>query len=64
LTVASRAPVVAAVGEKDRLCPSSNAQALVKAVGSGDAVVLPGAGHMLPLERPAEVARLVAGLVT
>jgi pimeloyl-ACP methyl ester carboxylesterase len=63
LTVAARAPVVAVVGERDRLCPSSNAQALVKAVGAGDAVVLPGAGHMVPLERPAEVARLVRGLV-
>jgi pimeloyl-ACP methyl ester carboxylesterase len=37
---------------------------LVKAVGAGDAVVLPGAGHMLPLERPADVVRLVEGLVT
>ncbi|MBB5897829.1 alpha/beta fold hydrolase [Kutzneria kofuensis] len=63
LTVASRVPVVAAVGERDRLCPASNAQGLVKAVGSGDAVVLPGAGHMVPLERPAEVVRLVRGLV-
>jgi pimeloyl-ACP methyl ester carboxylesterase len=63
LTVAAGSRVVAAVGEKDRLCPASNTRALVKAVGAGDAVVLPGAGHMVPLERPAEVVELVRGLV-
>lgn len=63
LTVAAGTPVVAVVGEKDRLCPASHAAALVKAVGSGEAVVLPGAGHMVPLERPAELAELISGLL-
>jgi pimeloyl-ACP methyl ester carboxylesterase len=63
LTVAGERPVVAVVGDEDRLCPASHAKALVRAVGGGEAVVLPDAGHMLPLERPEEVARAVASLV-
>jgi pimeloyl-ACP methyl ester carboxylesterase len=58
LTVAGERPVVAMVGDEDRLCPESNAQVLAKAVG-GQAVVVPDAGHMLPLERPEVIAENV-----
>lgn len=58
LTVAGERPVIAMVGDEDRLCPESNAEALAKAVG-GQAVVVPDAGHMLPLERPVAVADVV-----
>jgi pimeloyl-ACP methyl ester carboxylesterase len=63
LTVAGERPVIAIVGDEDRLCAESNAAALAKAVG-GEAVVVPDAGHMLPLERPDEVAACVARLVS
>ncbi|AHH97618.1 alpha/beta hydrolase [Kutzneria viridogrisea] len=63
LTVARGKPVVAVMGEKDRLCPASHAQAVIDVVGSGEAVVLPGAGHMVPLERATELADLVKGLL-
>jgi pimeloyl-ACP methyl ester carboxylesterase len=63
LTVAGERPVIAIVGDEDRLCPESNAEALAKAVG-GEVVVVPDAGHMLPLERPDEVAACVARLAS
>ncbi|MBW4721429.1 alpha/beta fold hydrolase [Saccharothrix obliqua] len=61
LTVAGERPVVAVVGDEDRLCPESDAHALAAAVG-GEAVVVADAGHMLPLERPAELATLITRL--
>ncbi|HEX6345623.1 alpha/beta hydrolase [Umezawaea sp.] len=62
LTVAREKPVVAIVGDEDRLCPESNALALAEAAG-GEALVVPDAGHMLPLERPEEIVACVAKLV-
>ncbi|CCH33048.1 hypothetical protein BN6_57900 [Saccharothrix espanaensis DSM 44229] len=61
LTVAGERPVVAIVGDEDRLCPESNARALAEAVG-GEAVVVDDAGHMLPLESPAAVAAQIVKL--
>jgi pimeloyl-ACP methyl ester carboxylesterase len=62
LTVTGERPVIAVVGDEDRLCPESNARALAGAVEDGEAVVLDDAGHMLPLERPAEVAAQILRL--
>ncbi|PRY35819.1 alpha/beta fold hydrolase [Umezawaea tangerina] len=61
LTVAGERPVIAVVGDEDRLCPESDAEALARAVG-GEALVVPDAGHMLPLERPDEVVACVRRL--
>ncbi|MGM1064332.1 alpha/beta fold hydrolase [Saccharothrix sp. Mg75] len=55
LTVAGERPVVAIVGDEDRLVPEGDAKALAASVG-GESVVVEDAGHMLPLEAPAEVA--------
>ncbi|GGP65198.1 alpha/beta fold hydrolase [Saccharothrix coeruleofusca] len=63
LTVAGERPVAAIVGDEDRLVPESNARALARAVG-GECAVVPDAGHMLPLERPAEVAERIVGLLS
>lgn len=61
LEVAAGLPVVAMVGEKDRLVPVGHAGRLVDAVQHGHAVTVPGAGHMLPLEAAAEIVpRIVA----
>ncbi|KOV89887.1 alpha/beta fold hydrolase [Nocardia sp. NRRL S-836] len=54
LTVAQEKAVVAVVGDEDRLVSESDA-----AKFGGTSVVLPDAGHMLPLERPAEIANLI-----
>ncbi|MFE9747938.1 alpha/beta fold hydrolase [Saccharothrix saharensis] len=61
LTVAGERPVIAVVGDEDRLVPESNAKALAAAVG-GESVVVEDAGHMLPLEAPAEVAARIMEL--
>ncbi len=62
LTVAADTPVLAIVGEKDRLVPPSHATAMA-AVAQGTAVVLPGLGHMLPLEGAAEIIPRIVGQV-
>jgi pimeloyl-ACP methyl ester carboxylesterase len=62
LTAAEGTPVIAVVGDEDRLVPASYAKVIVKGVGSGDGVLLRGAGHMLPLERPKELAEQIAKL--
>ncbi|MGI5499405.1 alpha/beta fold hydrolase [Lentzea sp. CA-135723] len=54
LTVAKEKAVVAVVGDEDRLVPESDAVRF-----GGTSVILPDAGHMLPLERPAELANLI-----
>ncbi|MFJ5991471.1 alpha/beta fold hydrolase [Lentzea sp. NPDC092896] len=54
LTVAKEKAVVAVVGDEDRLVPESDAVKF-----GGTSVVLADAGHMLPLERPAELANLI-----
>ncbi|PSL57261.1 pimeloyl-ACP methyl ester carboxylesterase [Saccharothrix carnea] len=61
LTVAGERPVIAIVGDEDRLVPESNAKALAAVVG-GESVVVEDAGHMLPLEAPAEVAARIMEL--
>lgn len=50
------------VGSKDLLTPPSHAAAIARALPGADLVVLGGAGHMLPFERPAEVATALAVL--
>jgi pimeloyl-ACP methyl ester carboxylesterase len=61
LSVAAGTPVLAIVGEKDRLVPASHAQALAKSVQNGTSVTLPGLGHMLPLEGAAEIIPRIVG---
>ncbi|MCA1655211.1 MAG: alpha/beta hydrolase [Pseudonocardiaceae bacterium] len=61
LEVTAGLPVVAMVGEKDRLVPVGHAGELAATVRHGHAVTVPHAGHMLPLEAVAEIVpRLVA----
>jgi pimeloyl-ACP methyl ester carboxylesterase len=61
LEVAAGMPVVAMVGEKDRLVPVGHAGQLADGIHHGHAVTVPGAGHMLPLEAVAEIVpRIVA----
>jgi pimeloyl-ACP methyl ester carboxylesterase len=63
LSVAAGIPVLAIVGEKDRLVPASHAHGLADSVQHGTAVTLPGLGHMLPLEGAAEIIPRIVGQV-
>ncbi|MBP2471225.1 pimeloyl-ACP methyl ester carboxylesterase [Crossiella equi] len=55
--------VVIMTGDQDRLCPTSHVAEIAKVVGRGEQVLVPGAGHMLPLERPDEVTGRIASVV-
>lgn len=56
-------PVVVLAGTKDGLCPMAHARAMAAAMPRAELVVFPGAGHMLPYERPVEVAQHIARLL-
>jgi len=56
-------PTVVAVGDQDRITPVRHAAVIAQWLPTARLTVYPGAGHMLPVERSAEVARLVTGLV-
>ncbi|PVZ07771.1 alpha/beta fold hydrolase [Actinomycetospora cinnamomea] len=56
-------PSVVLVGDRDRLCPQHHARAIADALPDARIVLLPGAGHMINLERATEVAAHLAGLV-
>lgn len=48
-------PVLAVVGEQDTVIPPAAAKAMAEAAKDGEAVVVPGAAHLSPMERPDEV---------
>ncbi|WP_121161844.1 alpha/beta fold hydrolase [Micromonospora pisi] len=56
-------PVAALVGDRDRLTPPRCAESIVEALPATELTVCPGAGHMLPLERPDEVNSALLGVV-
>lgn len=56
--------VTALVGEKDRIVRPSDVEEFVKDMRRGFAYVIPGAGHVLPLEAAAEVLPKVSTMVT
>lgn len=55
-------PTAVLVGTRDRLTPVAAARRIHAALPSAQLTVLPGAGHMLPVERVAEVAAPIARL--
>jgi pimeloyl-ACP methyl ester carboxylesterase len=56
-------PTVVLVGDRDRLCPPRHARVIAAALPDARIVLLPGAGHMINLERAGEVAAHIAGLL-
>jgi pimeloyl-ACP methyl ester carboxylesterase len=56
-------PAVVLVGERDRLCPLAHAKVIADELPDAEFVRYPGAGHMLPQERAAEVAERLRALV-
>ena len=59
-------PVLAVTGEADKLAPAKHALALAGRVPGARARIIPGAGHFVMVERPAEtnaaIAAFLAGL--
>jgi pimeloyl-ACP methyl ester carboxylesterase len=56
-------PSAVLVGDRDRLTPTACAEAIAGALPGTELTVCPGAGHMLPLERPAEVSAALVAIV-
>lgn len=52
-------PVTVLVGTQDRLTPPRLARRLASSIPEAELVVLPGAGHMLPLEEPDRVTQAI-----
>jgi pimeloyl-ACP methyl ester carboxylesterase len=57
-------PSAVLVGDHDRLTPKKCAECIAEALPGSELTVYPGAGHMLMLERPAEVSAVLADIVT
>jgi pimeloyl-ACP methyl ester carboxylesterase len=57
-----RVPTTILVGTRDALTPPHHARQIADAIPGSELVVIPGAGHMLPLEAPDEVVRSITGV--
>jgi pimeloyl-ACP methyl ester carboxylesterase len=55
----AKVPALVVVGEEDPITPVAAASALAEAMTGATLVVLPGAGHLPPLEDPAGVAEAI-----
>ncbi|BAL86521.1 hypothetical protein AMIS_13010 [Actinoplanes missouriensis 431] len=56
-------PATVMVGDRDRLTPPACAESIADALPGARLEILPGAGHMLPLERPDEVSTALVTIV-
>jgi pimeloyl-ACP methyl ester carboxylesterase len=63
LAAFAHTPAVVLAGTRDRLTPVPMARRIADALPAAQLTVFPGAGHMLPVERPAGVAARLAALV-
>ena len=63
LDALSHVPALVVVGDRDALCPIEHSRAIARALPSSELVVYPGVGHMVHMERRAEVSRALIGLV-
>lgn len=56
-------PTLVLVGEQDALTPPADAQALAAAIPGARLAVIPGAGHLSPLENPRAVNAALRGFI-
>ncbi len=64
LTVLGNVPVLVLTGDRDRLVDPGLSDEIASAVRDAKLVRIPGAGHVVILERPEEVNEAIADLVT
>ena len=55
-------PTAIVVGTRDRLTPIGRAKAMAASIPHAELVVIPKAGHMLPIEQPARIVEVIEGL--
>jgi pimeloyl-ACP methyl ester carboxylesterase len=58
-----RAPALVLCGAEDRMTPPKYSEHLHRSLSGSQLVLIPGAGHMVMLEAPAEVARAATGFL-
>jgi pimeloyl-ACP methyl ester carboxylesterase len=63
LVAMRRLPAAVLVGSRDRITPRACAETIATALPRAEHIVIEDAGHMLPLERPDEVAEAIARVV-
>ncbi len=54
-----RCPTLVLVGEEDSLSPEEQMRAMARAIPGAQFVAIPGAGHLPPMERPAETTAAI-----
>jgi len=59
-----RCPTLVLCGEEDQLTPRKRHEEIAAAIGGSKLAVLPGCGHMSPLEKPLEVNRALSAWLT
>ncbi|MEU6379223.1 alpha/beta hydrolase [Streptomyces sp. NPDC046909] len=64
LPALGRCPVLVAVGTNDQITPAAHSATLASRIPSAELAVVPRASHLLPLERPHEVNKLLLALVS
>jgi len=63
LPLMADAELLVIVGDRDRLTPRSSSEEIVAVLPHAEFAVIPGAGHMVQVERPGEVNSLLGGLL-
>ena len=56
-------PTLIVVGEADAITPPATAQAMQREISNSQLEVIPGAGHLAPMEQPEHVSRAIRGFV-
>ncbi len=64
LPLLTRTPTLVVVGEQDQITPKDRAQAMATAIPGARLAVVPGAGHLTPMERPEATTALLADFLT
>ena len=58
-----RAPTLVLTGDEDRVIPSESSRLLADRIPDGALRIIPGAGHLFFLERPAETLEILTGFL-
>jgi pimeloyl-ACP methyl ester carboxylesterase len=58
-----RVPTLVLTGDKDKMIPKEHSELIVERLPDSEYVVVPDAGHMVLLEKPAEVSTALTGLL-
>ncbi len=58
-----RIPTLVLTGDKDKMIPKEHSELIVERLPDSEFVVVPDAGHLVLLEKPAEVSDAISGLI-